>query len=132
MRLTEANGRAEEGSTGWQMPWEGKRVPFAALEDFTRSLSSLLAANVPLSRALTILYKERKVSFNRFKRLLSATDGALYTHMQKLIQAGYVRDRKEIAGNIVQTVYLLTEPGKKLFKRYLTFLENFISEGGRV
>ncbi len=35
-----------------------KKVPFAVLEDFTRSLSSLLTANVPLSRALTILYKE--------------------------------------------------------------------------
>lgn len=35
-----------------------KRVSFSALEDFTRSLASLLAANVPLSRALTILYKE--------------------------------------------------------------------------
>ena len=34
-----------------------KRVPHAALEDFTRSLSSLLTAGVPLSRALTILYK---------------------------------------------------------------------------
>ncbi len=39
-------------------PWHSKRVPFAALEDFTRSLASLLAAGVPLSRALTILYKE--------------------------------------------------------------------------
>ncbi|HWH71199.1 MAG TPA: hypothetical protein VNT26_17565, partial [Candidatus Sulfotelmatobacter sp.] len=29
-----------------------------ALENFTRLLSSLLAAGVPLSRALTILYKE--------------------------------------------------------------------------
>jgi general secretion pathway protein F len=38
--------------------FRSKRVNFAALEDFTRSLSSLLAANVPLSRALTILYKE--------------------------------------------------------------------------
>lgn len=35
-----------------------KRVSFEALEDFTRSLSSLLAAAVPLSRAITILYKE--------------------------------------------------------------------------
>ena len=33
-------------------------MPFSALEDFTRSLSSLLTAGVPLSRALTILYKE--------------------------------------------------------------------------
>src|SRR3954469_17740780 len=35
-----------------------KKVPFAVLEDFTRSLSSLLAAAVPLSRALQILCAE--------------------------------------------------------------------------
>ena len=38
--------------------FQSKKVPFSALEDFTRSLSSLLTAGVPLSRALTILYKE--------------------------------------------------------------------------
>src|SRR6476619_5820924 len=34
------------------------KVSSRALEDFTRLLSSLLAAGVPLSRALVILYKE--------------------------------------------------------------------------
>ena len=48
------NGGANKPAFGFQ----SKKVPFAALEDFTRSLSSLLAAGVPLSRALTILYKE--------------------------------------------------------------------------
>ena len=38
--------------------FKSNRVSFEALEDFTRSLSSLLTAGVPLSRALTILYKE--------------------------------------------------------------------------
>jgi type II secretory pathway component PulF len=61
LRLTEKEGAAAQpGSAGWSsvIPWGGQRVPFAALEDFTRSLSSLLAASVPLSRALTILCKE--------------------------------------------------------------------------
>jgi type II secretory pathway component PulF len=67
VRLTETSAPATSGSSaarGLKLPatgsfsWQSKRVPFAALEDFTRSLSSLLAANVPLSRALTILYKE--------------------------------------------------------------------------
>ncbi len=35
-----------------------EKIPARALENFTRLLSSLLAAGVPLSRALTILYKE--------------------------------------------------------------------------
>lgn len=43
---------------GIKWNFQSKKVSFAALEDFTRSLSSLLTAGVPLSRALTILYKE--------------------------------------------------------------------------
>ena len=69
LRLAESTAvRAKNGSNGssggFKLPTKGKlfpsskKVPFAALEDFTRSLSSLLAASVPLSRALTILYQE--------------------------------------------------------------------------
>jgi type II secretory pathway component PulF len=59
-----ASGAAEGKKSGWNLAALGKlgggsaKVPFSALEDFTRSLSSLLTAGVPLSRALTILYKE--------------------------------------------------------------------------
>ena len=39
-------------------PWQSKKVTPAMLENFTRLLSSLLSAGLPLSRALVILYKE--------------------------------------------------------------------------
>jgi type II secretory pathway component PulF len=42
-----------------------KRVSFQALENFTRQLSSLLAAGVPLSRALHLLCKEASSSSAR-------------------------------------------------------------------
>ena len=65
LRLNEvAQTQASPPRAGVKMPALGKwsfqsnRVPFSVLEDFTRSLSSLLSAAVPLSRALTILYKE--------------------------------------------------------------------------
>jgi type II secretory pathway component PulF len=66
LRLTETAVAAPKASGGGlKLPaaaakwnFKSKRVSFAALEDFTRSLSSLLTAGVPLSRALTILYKE--------------------------------------------------------------------------
>lgn len=38
--------------------WKSKKVTPAMLENFTRLLSSLLSAGLPLSRALVILYKE--------------------------------------------------------------------------
>lgn len=64
IRLSEAatNGSNGSGSRpapgGFTVPWAKDRVSFGMLEDFTRSLSSLLAAGVPLSRALTILHQE--------------------------------------------------------------------------
>jgi type II secretory pathway component PulF len=68
LRLTETSGSSTSSSAssspGLKMPafkslsFQSKKVSFAQLEDFTRSLASLLAAHVPLSRALTILYKE--------------------------------------------------------------------------
>ena len=45
-------------SDGISLPWKQRRISFKMLGTFTRLLSSLLAAGVPLSRALTILYRE--------------------------------------------------------------------------
>src|SRR5687767_6893501 len=60
VRLVETTAPAGNGSRvgGFKLPtaaglsfsFKSKKVSFADLEDFTRSLSSLLAANVPLSR----------------------------------------------------------------------------------
>ena len=40
------------------LPWKQTRISFKMLGTFTRLLSSLLAAGVPLSKALSILYRE--------------------------------------------------------------------------
>lgn len=80
---------------------------------------------------MTILYKEGLVSFNRFKKIIGGTDGAVYTHIQKLRSAGYVMQKKEIAEDKIQTVYSLTESGEELFQKYLQFLENIVTQKGR-
>lgn len=75
LKLVEATGKAaatgstnssasSSGGSAAKLPaigsfsFQSKKISFSMLEDFTRSLASLLAAHVPLSRALTILYKE--------------------------------------------------------------------------
>ncbi len=78
---------------------------------------------------ITILYKEQSVSFNRFKKLLGATDGALYTHLKKLIAADYIKNKKTLSGETAETVYSLAKNGKERFKRYLTFLEQVLTGG---
>jgi len=52
---------AMSGNFNLNFKFESKKIPAKALENFTRLLSSLLAAGVPLSRAMVILYKEAKV-----------------------------------------------------------------------
>ncbi len=52
-----ANGAAESGKAGLSFGGKGKITP-RMLENFTRLLSSLLAAGVPFSRALVILHRE--------------------------------------------------------------------------
>ncbi len=56
----EKNGESGSPATGGGLSfkWQSKRVTPRMLENFTRLLSSLLAAGVPLSRAMVILCKE--------------------------------------------------------------------------
>lgn len=56
--LMESAATAPSEGSGFSWPWKSKKVSFRELENFTRMLSNLLAAGVPLSRALVILYKE--------------------------------------------------------------------------
>jgi type II secretory pathway component PulF len=60
-----ANGSATavSGDLGKSFDFKSKKVSPKDLENFTRLLSSLLAAGVPLSRALVILYKESSNPF---------------------------------------------------------------------
>ncbi|MBN1524267.1 MAG: transcriptional regulator [Spirochaetales bacterium] len=77
---------------------------------------------------LTLLYREETVSFNRFKKLLGGTDGALYSHLKKLIESNYIISKKTIMGNSAETQYSFTKQGKASFKKYLAFLENMVIE----
>src|ERR1700680_4893917 len=56
-----------EGAGKIAFKFESKKVSGKELENFTRLLSSLLAAGVPLSRALVILQKEASSTASKTK-----------------------------------------------------------------
>ncbi len=78
---------------------------------------------------LTLLFREEKLSFKALKSKLQLTDGAVYTHLEKLIQGGYVEKMKKAAGLSVQTVYGLTDFGRQEFVAYLDFVRSMILQG---
>lgn len=63
VQVSEKTAASKNGAAaaGFSFKFESKNVSAKALENFTRLLSSLLAAGVPLSRALVILCKEATV-----------------------------------------------------------------------
>ena len=77
---------------------------------------------------ITLLYKETYVSYNRFKKIISGTDGSIYAHLKKLIDAEYIQKKKELIGDSAHTIYSLTRKGEKAFMEYILFLENVIKE----
>ena len=77
---------------------------------------------------ITLLYKENNVSYNRFKKIIGGTDGSIYAHLKKLLDAEYIQKKKELIGDAAHTIYSLTHKGEKTFKEYLEFLERLIKE----
>lgn len=77
---------------------------------------------------LTLLYREGKLSFNQLKDALGGTDGAVYTHLEKLRQGGYVSRDKELLDGAVASQYRLTETGRAEFVAYIDFLESLLKE----
>ena len=78
---------------------------------------------------ITVIYREKNVAFNRLKKVLNQTDGALYSHLKKLLAAGYLQQKKEITPeNSVQTIYSLTSKGVDTFAGYLKFIEELLNE----
>jgi DNA-binding PadR family transcriptional regulator len=75
---------------------------------------------------ITLLHQEGWVSFNRFKKMLGGTDGSVYSHLKKLLNAGYIKQKRQIVGEKAQTLYALMPAGEKLFRDYLAFLEDFL------
>lgn len=76
---------------------------------------------------MTILYRERTASFNHLRSIIGGSDGAVYSHLQKLLDARYIYQKKLIRDESAQTFYYLTDEGRRVYRDYLSFLEGLLS-----
>jgi DNA-binding MarR family transcriptional regulator len=95
--------------------------------DLFRRFDSVFFEKTRLS-IMAVLYQEEKATFNTLKKRLGASDGAVYTHLERLVGSGYAHKKKEIAGTQVQTVYFPTQKGKSRFREYLQLIESLLRE----
>ena len=80
---------------------------------------------------VALLYRDQYAAFTTLRERLGATDGAAYSHLERLIDGGYVEKRKEVAGMKAQTVYRLTRKGRREFDSYLLVMEEMLGSVDR-
>jgi DNA-binding MarR family transcriptional regulator len=98
------------------------------MEDFNPAeVDKLIHAPIRLG-IMTILNSVDKVNFIYLREKLDVTDGNLSSHMEKLEKAGYVNVKKSFVDKKPNTVYSITEKGKKAFRSYLEHLEKILEE----
>lgn len=67
--------------------------------------------------------------FQDLKSELEMSDGNLITHLRTLEQAAYISGEKLTGDGRPQTLYTLTQEGKKAFEGYLAILEQILNLG---
>jgi DNA-binding transcriptional ArsR family regulator len=77
---------------------------------------------------ITLLYREKYVSYSRFRKIIGGTDGSIYSHLKKLLEAGYIQKKKELIQDTAHTIYSLTKKGEQSFSEYIRFLETVVQD----
>lgn len=79
---------------------------------------------------MTLLATRPNWSFQDLKQGLQMSDGNLITHLRALKKAGYVSiTKEEQATRRPQSIYALTQTGRRAFGDYLAILEKIVDLG---
>lgn len=66
------------------------------------------------------------LDFTRLKAISGATDGNLGAHLATLEKAGYVTILKEPIGKRTRTLVIITDTGRRAFRRHLDYLQSIL------
>src|SRR5688572_21375386 len=89
-------------------------------------LDSVLEHRVRLAICVLLSQNER-LSFGRFKELLSETDGNLGAQLKKLEDNGYIHVKKEFVERKPVTWYNITKTGKAALAKHISALERIVA-----
>ncbi len=75
---------------------------------------------------MTLLSKNREMSYRDLKSAVSTTDGNLATHLRKLEDAGFIEVEKTFEGRKPKTIYRITPEGEEALEKFLEELEKIL------
>ena len=75
---------------------------------------------------LTALQTQGSRDFTALKQQLSATDGSLGMHLQKLEEIGYIKCQKAFVGRKPKSTYTITAAGRRALLKYIDNLQAIV------
>jgi len=100
------------------------------LEEALRGLNKVLLDKCRLG-IMTILYLNKRVDFKYLLSALRTSEGNLASHLNRLEREGYIIVIKRFKGRRPQTLYELTEEGRRAFEKHIEMLEEIVREVGK-
>ena len=92
---------------------------------YYQQLDDIIHSRIRLA-AMSVLAAVDEAEFTFLRERIQATDGNLSIHLRKLEEAGYIEVRKGFVGRKPQSMYRLTESGRRAFENYVATLEKLI------
>ncbi len=80
--------------------------------------------------ALNALEEGAELEFTALRDLLGVSDGNLATHLRKLVEAGYVQERKTFVLRRPRTYLALTAQGRQAFAEHVQALRELLGWKG--
>ncbi|MHA1992583.1 MAG: transcriptional regulator [Candidatus Hodarchaeales archaeon] len=77
---------------------------------------------------LSVLYKNRILSFAILKQVLNATSGNLNNHLTSLHRSNLIEIQKSISGSRPITLISITEKGKERYEKYVSSFHKAFEE----
>ena len=100
------------------------------MTDFDHTaIDELLHSRVRLA-IVAFLAGAETADFSAVRGAIKTTDGNASVHLRKLEDAGYIAAKKRFVARKPQTLYALTESGRKALLDYVAHLESLLPPGG--
>lgn len=90
-------------------------------------MDDLLLSKIRLAVVAELLNADW-VSFSALARAADATHGNLGTHLQKLVDAGYVHEQKSFVDRRPQTKYQMTKRGRDAFVTHVREMQSLLKK----
>jgi DNA-binding transcriptional ArsR family regulator len=100
------------------------------MTDFDHTaIDELLHSRVRLAIIAFLAGAQTAADFSAVREAIKTTDGNASVHLRKLEDAGYIAARKRFVARKPQTLYALTENGRRALLDYVAHLEHLLPPG---